>query len=64
MEMYIRSIVSCIYKLGATLKEDSTDNKPTDKMPTLRKIKRAVSPTISLHKTAHFILPNLTHTYI
>jgi len=32
--------------------------KIKDKMPTLRKIKRAVSPRSSQHKTAHLILPN------
>jgi hypothetical protein len=35
-----------------------TDRKTKEIMPTLRKIKRAVSPRPSRHKTAHLILSN------
>ena len=36
----------------------TNEHKTKDKMPTPRKIKRAVSPRPSQHKTAHLILPN------
>ena len=45
--------------LCLTLKDNTTDNKQTE-MPTLRKIKRAVSHPASQPKTAHLILPQRT----
>jgi hypothetical protein len=53
-----------INKLGATLKNDTTDNKRTEKrwtkLPTLRKIKRAATRTQAQANCRHFILPNHT----
>ena len=49
--------VAWIYELPVMLKDDTTNEerkgKRTDKMPTLRKIKRAAKPSTSRHNLQH-----------
>jgi hypothetical protein len=64
----LRSLISYICKLPATLKNDTTDNrtnnKTTDKNANTSQNKKSCNPT---HKptqiAAHFILPNRTQAH-
>jgi len=55
----MRYFVADIYKLAATLKDYTNDNKrtvkATDNLPTLRKIKRAATQRTSRHKLQHIL---------